>query len=67
MKAGDKYIYILTCTDSGKWYSEKIGWMFPLLQEDKTEYETRQSSGYINYVQKKDAVILEVIRELNDC
>lgn len=54
-------LLIMRCDDSRKWYANKIGEFVPLLDEERShyEYKSRQDNGYINYVNKNDAVIFE--------
>jgi hypothetical protein len=49
------YVLVVTnCSDSHKWYREHIGKTFPMLDEEPTEYKTRQPEGYINFISKED-------------
>jgi len=54
-------LLIKSCYDNRKWYADKIGQLVPLLGEElgHYEYRSRQDDGYINYVHKNDAVIVE--------
>lgn len=51
---------VIHCTDRSRWYAEHVGEVFPLLdlEEGHYEYKTRQADGYINYILKKDALLL---------
>ena len=44
-----------------KWYAKHIGKKFRLISEEPGhfEYKTREPAGYINFVHKKDAVIID--------
>ena len=58
-------ILIQKCSDSRKWYANKIGQYVPLLAEEKTEYKTLQDPDeetghrYINFVSKEDAMLVQ--------
>jgi len=56
-----KKLLIKSCYDNRKWYANKIGQLVPLLGEEHGHYEyrSRQDDGYINYVHKEDAVVVE--------
>ena len=51
---------IISCDKGDKWYANLIGQTVPLLAVEKTEYKSRQPDGYINFVSKGDAIIVEV-------
>lgn len=54
-----KAILIVQCPDQSKWYSSLIGHIVPLGGDEGNEYRSREPEGYINYVSKKDCVIIE--------
>ena len=51
---------IIRCDKGDKWYANLIGEMVPLLAVEETEYKSRQPDGYINFVSKGDAVIVQL-------
>lgn len=51
---------IISCDKADKWYANLIGEMVPLLAIEETEYKSRQPEGYINFVSKCDAVIVQL-------
>jgi hypothetical protein len=61
-----KKLLIVSCHDKRKWYANKIGQFVPLLNYETGhyEYKSRQDDGYINYVHKTDAKIVEVVDEV---
>lgn len=56
-----KELLITSCYDSKKWYAGLIGERVPLLSEEGSHYEyrSRQPDGYINFVHKSDAEVVE--------
>lgn len=66
-----KMIKITKCSDEKKWYVGKVGQLFPLLDDDYSQYEykTFQDKGlnenhrFINFVSRQDAIIVEVPNE----
>ncbi len=53
-------LLIKQCPDAQRWYSGMIGQRVPLLDDAGWgEYKSREPSGYINFVQHKDAEIIE--------
>jgi heme oxygenase len=55
-------VYIHRCVDAHKWYYKLIGQHVVLLDEEKnhTEYKCLQPDGYINFVDKKDGILVPV-------
>jgi len=55
-----KMLLIQTCKDQSKWYSHLIGQTVPFLGDegDHWEYRSREPAGYINFVDKSDAVVV---------
>lgn len=58
---------ILSCSDPMRWYSNRIGDLvdyLPILDDGET-YGSRENGGYINFVLKRDSVVIEtdVIQE----
>ena len=53
-------IEITSCSDSQKWYSDKIGGVYEItgVFSDTCEYRTRQDDGYTNFVSFCDAKLL---------
>lgn len=54
-----KVLKILSCNDNHKWYANLIGQCVPLLAVEEKEYKSLEPSGYINFVSKEDAEIVE--------
>lgn len=56
-------ILINSCRDPMRWYSDHIGKKFDLipdpLQDKHKEWRTRDTNGYINFVQFYDGEIVE--------
>ena len=55
-----KVLKIVSCRDKLKWYSDMVGYLVPLLAIEEIEYKSREPAGYINFVSKEDAEIIEV-------
>lgn len=61
-----KWLRIISCEDNRKWYANKIGELVPLLAVEPTEYKSLEDDGvcighrFVNFVSKKDAVIVEI-------
>lgn len=55
-------LLIVSCGDPMKWYANLIGKRVPLLSEegDHFEYRSVEPAGYVNFVNKKDAVIVDI-------
>jgi len=56
-----KELLITKCRDSLKWYSSLVGKRVPYLGDEGDHYEYRSSepAGYVNFVLKEDAIIVE--------
>jgi hypothetical protein len=56
------YVYIQKCSDPHKWYSNLVGEHVRLIDEEKNhfEYKCRQPDGYINFVDKRDGVVISL-------
>lgn len=53
-------LLIKQCPDPMRWYSGMIGQKVPYLGDvGWGEYKSREPAGYINFVQHKDAEIIE--------
>ena len=52
---------IVKCSDPSRWYADKIGQTVPYLGDegDHYEYRSREPAGYINFVLKEDAVVID--------
>ncbi len=59
-----KKLLITRCPDKLRWYANKVGEHVDFLGDVGTEYKSREDSGMINFVQYKDAIIIE--EEEND-
>ena len=55
-----KALLITSHGDGMRWYADKVGELVPLLAIERTEYMSREPSGYTNFVQFADAEIVEV-------
>lgn len=51
-------LVITSCNDSSKWYAGLVGSVVPLLAIEETEYKTLQPSGFVNFISKCDATII---------
>ena len=63
-----KGLLIKSCSDSLRWYSNSIGKLVPLVdtEGDHFEYRSVDNDGYINFVLKSDAEIVEVEEAVGD-
>ena len=53
-------LLIKSCSDPMRWYSSLIGQKVPYLGDAGWgEYKSKEPAGYINFVQHKDAEIIE--------
>ena len=53
-------IKILKCSDESKWYAGCVGYLLPYAGEDDGEYASREFAGYLNFVSKGDAELVEI-------
>jgi len=53
-------LLIKRCPDKMRWYANFIGQTVPFLGDVGNEYKSRESAGYINFVQYDDAEIVEI-------
>lgn len=62
-----KELLITGCTDTARWYADQIGKRVPFLGDegDHYEYRSRDTGGYINFVLKCDAEVVDGIQEPN--
>lgn len=51
-------LLITGCGDSMRWYADLVGQCVPLLADVGTEFKSREPSGFVNFVQYVDAVVL---------
>jgi hypothetical protein len=60
-----KYVKIVSCADKSRWYSRHVGKIADYIPryDNETEYGSREPAGYINFVLKKDAEIVEINNE----
>ena len=49
-----------------RWYRDKIGQTVPFLGDVGSEYKSRETSGYTNFVQKADAEIVNIDETMNE-
>ena len=56
-----KVLEIVKCSDDRRWYADHVGQRVPFLGEEGDHYEYRSldTGGYINFVLKEDAVIVD--------
>lgn len=52
-------IRIKQCRDSMMWYASLIGFEFDVLSVEPTVYKTREPAGYINFILKEDAEVID--------
>lgn len=57
-----KALRIIKCDDPNKWYASLVGEVVPLLEVEKTEYKSKEPKGFINFVSKEDAEIVNLSR-----
>jgi len=55
-----KKLKIIGCDDAMRWYANKVGELVPYLGDVGTEYKSAEPAGYVNFVQYRDAIIVEV-------
>lgn len=55
-----KMIELVQCSSFMYWYRDMVGQSVPLVREDSEYYWAREPAGYLNIVNKNDAVIREV-------
>ena len=55
-----KALLITSKGDGMRWYAGMVGQTVPLLAVERTEYKSREETGYINFVQFADAKIVEI-------
>jgi hypothetical protein len=62
-----KELLIKRCSDPMRWYADKIGQRVPYIgsEGDHYEYRSIDTGGYINFVLKEDAEVVDGIQELN--
>jgi len=61
MKLNQLYISIQQCSDKRKWYANQVGEFYPLIEVCGDEYKTRAADGYINFIERRDAIITKLI------
>lgn len=55
-----KVLLITGCRDQSMWYSKYVGHYVPLLDDgNDTEFKSLEPSGYINFVLRKDCMIID--------
>lgn len=55
-----KVLLIKQCPDKMRWYANLVGKIVPFLGDVGNEYKSREPAGYINFVQYKDAEIVDI-------
>lgn len=60
-----KALLIKQCPDSMRWYSNLIGQCVPFVRDVGDEYQSREPAGYTNFVQYKDAEIIQYRKKVN--
>lgn len=58
MNTTGKTLLIKKCSDARYWYAHLVGQQVPLVREEAGVYISREPAGYINVVQRKDAVVV---------
>lgn len=54
-----KKLLITGCKDRLLWYSGLVGKEVPFLREESDAYMSREPAGYVNFVRKADAQVVE--------
>lgn len=57
-------LLITSCNDSLKWYSKLVGSIVDLLAVEEIEYKSLEPAGYVNFISKEDAKIVDLC---DDC
>lgn len=55
-----KTLLIERCQDDLRWYANLVGKQVPFLGDTGTEYKSRETEGYIYFVQYEDAKIIDM-------
>ena len=55
-----KAIRIISCSRSFYWYTKWIGHLVPYVREEGDVFWSREEAGYLNFVEKYDAEVVEV-------
>lgn len=50
---------ITDCSDSQRWYADKVGEYVLFLGDVGSEYKSIDDGGFVNFVQKEDAEIID--------
>lgn len=53
-------VLLITGSSKNKWYSNLVGYVVPLLAIEATEYKSAEPAGWINFVSKRDAEVIEI-------
>lgn len=53
-------------SDGLRWYRDQIGQCVPFINDTGTEYRSREPAGYTNFVQYKDAEIIQYREKRNE-
>lgn len=56
-------IKVTKSSDSAYWYTHHQGEEFEVVRENALEYWTREPSGYLNFILKKDSKVLKEVKE----
>ena len=59
-----KYVEIVDAKDSLLWYAQHIGKRFAVIREEDYYYWTREPAGYLNFIHKCDASVVDVTTKL---
>lgn len=54
-----KKLLIKQCSVWNVWYKDKVGQLVPYLGEDDKHYMSREDDGYVNFIIKRDAEVIE--------
>ena len=54
-----KQLKIIQCPDPMRWYAGLVGELVPFIRDVGSEHKSREPSGHVNFVQYKDAEIVE--------
>ena len=55
-----KGLLILKCNDPMRWYSHLVGTIVDFLAEEEIEYKSLEPAGYVNFVLKEDAKVVDI-------
>lgn len=57
-------IKINKCSNNLYWYNRFVGCYVPFVREDRDVYWSRELAGYLNFIQKGDATVVDVASDI---